>query len=827
LHLRNTRFRDAVADVASAVRGIPKDELESEEVRQHRRTLRTAWTAGIALLLLGVAATVAAVIAIDQSNEAGDQRDEAQRQAEIARQNEQAALESERLAQQQTKVAEQQQRLAEEQRALAEQQSRLSFARALAANALAEVSRDDDRALLLAMAAAFVTSSADEPILPEALDALHRSLGGHRILARLQGGGGPDLAWSEDGGRLATIPPGLSANDATIWVTSTAERFATLPGDSPVTGVTWSADGRLVATTHRSGLVNVWLGGAQPPLVSLENSRSVDSPVFDHRGRLLAVDEAGPLVRVWNVILQEPAWELDVGVSGPMSFNADGTLLAIQERRPDAASVWDMTTGELVWALPEHDFPVDIAFDPSSSLLATLYPDPGRVTLWDTETRAEVLSYETLASPRVMAWSPDGRAIAVAGEARVIEVFDARTGVRLLELPGHAADVSALAFGCSGGLCSDRDKVTSGAAEIFLASTDLSGETLLWDLDPDGGGHAVAVGGSAVVGARLLEGDSVVLVNNAAGQVMRVDLDGADVLSLDGPQFWPIPVTMSADESVAILTAPGEAVVFNPATLEVIRSYGDLLPFAIDSTGSMMAVDNFGDGEPIVLGLQMGEEILYVEDPDLVGGDDQLIDAEFSPDDSLLAVSSSSGSFRLYDMATGMLLGRTGPDWPVVPGQVTFSSDGALLAFSDSSGRVVVVAVAPLIAGEDDEAWLLADFTGLDGDILELKFTPDDSMLAMSGLDGTINFWSTLDWQRVFTLDVGGQTASLDFTADGRQLMTPAGTSNRLFFFVLDPDELLDLARERVTRGFTEEECRTFLLVDSCADAPPGIPGVG
>ncbi|HSM01716.1 MAG TPA: toll/interleukin-1 receptor domain-containing protein, partial [Acidimicrobiia bacterium] len=38
LDLQDPRFADAVADIASAIRGIPKDELASEEVRQHRRT---------------------------------------------------------------------------------------------------------------------------------------------------------------------------------------------------------------------------------------------------------------------------------------------------------------------------------------------------------------------------------------------------------------------------------------------------------------------------------------------------------------------------------------------------------------------------------------------------------------------------------------------------------------------------------------------------------------------------------------------------------------------------------------------------------------------
>ncbi len=84
LDLSDPRFSDAVADLASAIRGVPKDELSSEEVRQHRRTVRTAWAAAIALLVLAIAATLGAVVAVDQTNEvraqqalAEDERDRA------------------------------------------------------------------------------------------------------------------------------------------------------------------------------------------------------------------------------------------------------------------------------------------------------------------------------------------------------------------------------------------------------------------------------------------------------------------------------------------------------------------------------------------------------------------------------------------------------------------------------------------------------------------------------------------------------------------------------------------------------------------------------
>ncbi|MFQ5966562.1 MAG: toll/interleukin-1 receptor domain-containing protein [Acidimicrobiia bacterium] len=74
LGLNNASFRAGVADIASAIRGVAKDELESEEVTQHRRTIRTAWAAGIVLLLLAVVAIGAAIYAGGQRLNRAKQR---------------------------------------------------------------------------------------------------------------------------------------------------------------------------------------------------------------------------------------------------------------------------------------------------------------------------------------------------------------------------------------------------------------------------------------------------------------------------------------------------------------------------------------------------------------------------------------------------------------------------------------------------------------------------------------------------------------------------------------------------------------------------------
>jgi hypothetical protein len=53
---RNAKFLEAGADFAAAIRGIPKEDLLSQEVRQQRRALMLAWSAaGLLLLLVGLA----------------------------------------------------------------------------------------------------------------------------------------------------------------------------------------------------------------------------------------------------------------------------------------------------------------------------------------------------------------------------------------------------------------------------------------------------------------------------------------------------------------------------------------------------------------------------------------------------------------------------------------------------------------------------------------------------------------------------------------------------------------------------------------------------
>ena len=219
LDLKNPTFSAAIADVTSAVRGIPKDELESEEVRQHRRTIRTAWAAGVIVLLLGVAATIGAVVAVNQSNEAQTQRDEAQTQRDeaerLATAEATARAEADANADLATQNAAEADANADEAAANADeaaanaeaatQSAALAKARELAASAINLVDEDPELSILLALEGiAAAPEGQDQPV--EVIDALWNAVQQDRLLRVIDTG-------HSDGVFIA-----LSPDESTLFV---------------------------------------------------------------------------------------------------------------------------------------------------------------------------------------------------------------------------------------------------------------------------------------------------------------------------------------------------------------------------------------------------------------------------------------------------------------------------------------------------------------------------------------------------------------------------------------------------------------------------------
>ena len=110
-----------------------------------------------------------------------------------------------------------------------------------------------------------------------------------------------------------------------------------------------------------------------------------------------------------------------------------------------------------------------------------------------------------------------------------------------------------------------------------------------------------------------------------------------------------------------------------------------------------------------------------------------------------------------------------------------------------------------------------------------VTFCPKGSRFVTGSGEGTITLWEAESGLPLLSL--GGQTDPIGGVAcspDGEYLAT-AGFDGTTRVFVVQPDRLLTLARSRLTRSFTLEECQKYLHLEQCpAQSRPllaGYPG--
>ena len=144
-----------------------------------------------------------------------------------------------------------------------------------------------------------------------------------------------------------------------------------------------------------------------------------------------------------------------------------------------------------------------------------------------------------------------------------------------------------------------------------------------------------------------------------------------------------------------------------------------------------------------------------------------------------------------------------------------------------------------------DGKWLLAGICGsvevLDAATLEKKFSlsgltsctpyiafsPDGRLLAISS-KGPVKVWDWTTHQELLQLPVGlpnGFGRKLQFSPDGTRLMVQINDPSGLVLdtvrvYVLPTKDIIALAKSRLTRSLTTEECQQYLHMDACPIAP-------
>jgi WD40 repeat protein len=91
---------------------------------------------------------------------------------------------------------------------------------------------------------------------------------------------------------------------------------------------------------------------------------------------------------------------------------------------------------------------------------------------------------------------------------------------------------------------------------------------------------------------------------------------------------------------------------------------------------------------------------------------------------------------------------------------------------------------------------------------VDIRFSQDGQFIATGSADGTVKVWEAETGKELVTLTGHtGIVSGVAFSPDGTRLAT-ASRDGTMRVYALRLEDLIELARSRVTRGLTIEECQ-------------------
>jgi DNA-binding SARP family transcriptional activator/WD40 repeat protein/energy-coupling factor transporter ATP-binding protein EcfA2 len=822
-----------------------KDDKERTARRRRRRTL-TAVLAGAA-----VVASTLGLVAMLQAQQASEEAHRANLEADRARRAEaEAAREAER----------------------AEREAETARARELSAAAIAALETDPALAKLLAVASADLAAPTGD-----AISVLHQAYGSDRIIERYplpQDRETIGYLWVDihpDGNQMVVsggerfLPSRVlvaydlpSGEVRWSWETDhplivVSNPVYSMDGASVIAGVFWDLEGSAGGEEIPSDLlgVHVWDADTGEVARRIETGRCGGTVAGVSSGRALVHSNNAEDCTERGMSIEAKSWELvdlesgerqelEAGSDALAVLSGDGRYLAFIDG--PRAVVVDIEAGERVL---EYDAARALGsaaprlLNHDGSLLIAGFGRPFEV--WDVVERRLVATFSGHAGEaEPWAFTPDGESVYSVGREGTVRLWNARRGTEVAAYPSVGAGNLSITAGGLGVVADDNTR------RVSLLDFGSTGE--VWEVETCSG---------------FVLGDTLQIVENAA--VLTAWCTGDEYLTT-------FVVDLAGQTVVA--TYPGQAT----QDLRVSPD-GDRFVRQVDVEPPEGSERPYWIGPPLIADLDTGTIAVELQDictwdPDSPTPPWQQPGCaeypntpfpmwawrfEWSPNSSLVVGVNDYGFddwVAVWEADTGRLVAAPEPcSGP--PASTRFTPDGSELVVGCIGGELVALSteiweptrsalipveeVAPFLLlgfNRDESLFLVVVFAGFgsgsvhwvdavtlevqhsilsahEGSIKSAAFSPDRSRIATGSSDGWVKVWDVDGRVLEQSFHIGpSQIQGLAFIADDHLAVSPE--SGGVYVYTLDPEELLEVVRSSLIRGFTDLECQQYNFGDDC-----------